>query len=153
VSAMDQLVTFFVGEHLLGLPVECVQEVKGQTPLESVPLAPTYVHGLINLRGDIVTALNVRALLHVEGQLPMNFLCVICHLQEHLVSLTVDSIGDVIHVDDSQIEDAPANVPEGLRKYIKCIYKTESKIVSVLDVTALAEELSPSASLLFSEIA
>src|SRR5215813_12669100 len=94
-----QLCTFFLDGHFFGVPVQQVQELIRYQEMTRVPLVPEVIRGLINLRGQIVLALDLRCRLGMKGrtdsELPMN---VVVRTDEGAVSLLVDEIGDVLEV-------------------------------------------------------
>lgn len=137
-----QFTTFHIGENLYGIEVMRVQEVTGNLPTISVPLAPKFVRGLINLRGQIATAIGLRELFGISTQKIGNEVSVVCKIEGNLVSLLVDSIGDVMEIPESQFEPPPAVVPPGVKKFLKGVYKTEGSILSVVDLEELSKELS-----------
>jgi len=104
----NQYCTFHLGNFIFGVGVREVQEVIRYQQMTQVPLAPATVGGLINLRGQIVTAIDLRERLGMPARdpkaLPMNV--VVCS-EDGAVSLLVDEIGDVIHVSSSQFEMVP----------------------------------------------
>lgn len=144
-----QLSTFFLDGLFFGIPVLNVQEVLRFQHMTPVPLAPRVVSGLINLRGQIVTAIDLRRRLHLperpEGQDPMN---VVTRTEDGAVSLLVDEIGDVIDVLDDDFESSPENVSDAIRGLIEGVYKLDKKLLLVLDVekTVDLEHNEPSAS-------
>lgn len=142
-SSTEQLTTFYVGDSLFGIEVMKVQEVTGGSHITSVPRAPQFISGLINLRGQIATAVNLNALFRDKTELQDNQMTVVCHFEGGLVSLIVDSIGDVVEVDKKQFEKTPEILPGNVRKYIKGIYKMNGSLMSVLDIEKIFEELSP----------
>jgi purine-binding chemotaxis protein CheW len=114
--AADQYCTFWVDGLFFGVAVMDVQEVLRYHDMTVVPRAPESVHGLINLRGQIVTAIDLRTRLGLparpEGQLPMN---VVLRSRDEVVSLLVDDIGDVIDTSDLTLEPAPVTLPAAVR--------------------------------------
>lgn len=143
-AASEQLTTFYVDGDLFGIEVLRVQEVTGSPSVFAVPLAPPFVRGLVNLRGQIATALGLREVFSKSGNGSENQMSVICKVDGNLVSLIVDSIGDVVEVDGSKFESVPDTIPSEIRRFIKGIYKMNGALLSVLDLEALAKELSPS---------
>lgn len=133
--------TFYVGDLYLGINVRQVQEVIRYQKMTRVPLAPPVVQGLINLRGQIVTAIDLRCWLNLprndSGKPPMN---VIVRDGSNAVSLLVDRIGDVISVSDDLFELPPSTVRSGLRGLMLGAYKLPGKLLLLLDTArALAE--------------
>ena len=132
----SQYCTFRVGQMFFGLEVEQVQEVIRFQSMTRVPLAPTEVHGLINLRGQIVTAIDMRTrmgLPHLDDELPMN---VILTGDYGAVSLLVDEIGDVIEVEDELFEHPPNTLGRDVRELVRGVYKLDGQLLLILDATA-----------------
>lgn len=129
-----QLCTFFLDGHHLGINVTQVQEVIRYQQLTPVPLAPPEIRGLINLRGQIVSALDLRLRLGLperpEGEVPMN---VVVRTAEGSLSLLVDRIGDVLEVDDADFEPPPDTLVGLPRQLIKGAYKLDGGLLAVLD--------------------
>lgn len=137
--------TFFIEGELFGIEVLKVQEVTGSTNVVPVPLAPLFVRGLINLRGQIATALGLRELFGQETQPHEQQMSVVCKIDGNLISLIVDSIGDVVEIDQVHFEKPPDTMPAAHKKYIKGVYKLNENLMSVIDLELLAKELSPTA--------
>jgi purine-binding chemotaxis protein CheW len=131
---MKQFSTFYLDRLLFGVEVARVQEVLRYQEMTPVPLAAPVVSGLINLRGQIVTALDLRRRLKLTeratDRLPMN---VVVRVGEEAVSLLVDEIGDVFEVDDDAFELPPETLQGEARRLIRGAYKLEDKLLLVLD--------------------
>ena len=131
----QQFSTFHLDGHLMGIEVVKVQEVIRAQRLTNVPLAPPEVRGLINLRGQIVTALDLRRRLDLaerpeRSPEPTN---VVVRTAEGSVSLLVDEIGDVLTVDDEAFERPPDTVDGVARTLIRGAYKLDGRLLLVLD--------------------
>lgn len=137
---MSQVTTFSVGDAWFGIDVMEVQEVMTSLPTSPVPRAPHFVKGLINLRGQIATALGMRDLLGKEGSTDQP-MAVVCKLEGNLVSLIVDSIGDVIEVEQENFEKVPSTVPLNIQKYVKGVYKMEDGFLNLINLEAISKEL------------
>jgi purine-binding chemotaxis protein CheW len=129
-----QYCTFFVDGHYFGLDVLKVQEIIRYQEMTAVPLAPSVVRGLINLRGQIVTAIDLRRRLELidrpEDQLPVN---VVVHTDDGAVSLLVDEIGDVLEVQEKAFERPPETLKGMARELILGAYKLEGRLLLILD--------------------
>ena len=129
-----QYATFFVADLFFGVDVLRVQEVLRSQQMTRVPQAPEVVEGLINLRGQIVTAIDMRRRLRLAprsgGQTPMN---VVVRTEDGAVSLLVDEIGDVLDVDAATYERPPENMDETARHLIRGVYKLKDRLLLVLD--------------------
>ncbi len=129
-----QYCTFRLDGHLFGVEVGEVQEVIRFQEMTKIPLAPEVVSGLINLRGQIVTAIDLRPRLGLparsDDHLPMN---VVVHSDDYWISLLVDEIGDVIEVDESLFEDAPETLSGSAKELILGAFKLENELLLALN--------------------
>lgn len=135
-----QYCTFFLDGRYFGVEVQQVQEVIRYQEMTRVPLASSVVSGLINLRGQIVTAIDLRRRLGLPdrptGQLPMN---VVVRTGDGAVSLLVDEIGDVIEVPTDQFESPPETLGGSARTLVEGAYKLEGRLLLVLNTYASVE--------------
>ena len=133
--ASGQLATFRLDGDLYGIEVEHVQEVLRSQQLTRVPLAPTAVAGLINLRGQVVTAIELRERLgrppRPEGTDPV---VIVVRLHGEAVSMLVDSIADVVDVDAGDFEAPPDTLEGHGRELIRGAYKLRGQLLLALDV-------------------
>ena len=133
-SETKQFCTFFLGDLIFGIEVIEIQEVIRYQEMTAVPLAPKMVHGLINLRGQIVTAIDLRSRLEMpplaEGQLPMN---VVVRTEDGAVSLLVDEIGDVIEIDGDNFEPPPETLHGVARDLVDGVYKLKERLLLLLN--------------------
>jgi purine-binding chemotaxis protein CheW len=134
-ATSGQLATFRLDGDLYGVEVEHVQEVLRSQQLTRVPLAPAAVAGLINLRGQVVTAIELRERLgrppRPEGT---DAVVVVVRLHGEAVSLLVDSIADVVDVDARDFEAPPDTLEGPARGLIRGAYKLDGKLLLALDV-------------------
>lgn len=145
---MSQYATFNVGEHLLGLDILGVREIIRVSDLTPVPRAESAIRGLLNLRGQIVTILD----LAVRLGLPPPAITESSHIvilkndsrQQggkgeglDLVGLLVDAIGDVIEADESRMEPPPANVMEGDDRFLAGVLKTDLGLLVLINLPEL----------------
>lgn len=130
----EQYCTFMVGDLFFGVAVTEVQEVLRHQPMTPVPRASEAVTGLINLRGQIVTAVDLRVRLGLPARdadvLPMN---VIVRSRGEVVSLLVDDIGDVIDTAGIDPEPAPSNMPLRVQDVVSGVRPLPDSILLVLD--------------------
>lgn len=130
----SQFCTFCLDRMLFGVEVHQVQEVIRYQQMTRVPLASRAVRGLINLRGQIVTAIDLRRRLDLperpSDQLPMN---VVVRTAEGLVSLLVDDIGDVLEVEEESFERPPETLKGVARELIRGAYKLKDRLLLALD--------------------
>jgi purine-binding chemotaxis protein CheW len=135
-----QYSTFYVDNLYFGIEVLQVQEVLRYQEMTRVPLAPDVIEGLINLRGQIVTAVDMRRRLKLTarpaGQTPMNM---VVRSGDGAVSLLVDEIGDVIEVKRDCYEATPVNMPAEQRQMIDGVYKLDGRLLLVLATERVLE--------------
>ena len=129
-----QFCTFFVNGLFFGVEVLKVQEVIRYQVMTQVPLAPPMIQGLINLRGQIVTAIDLRRRLELApreaDQLPMN---VVVRSDDGAVSLLVDEIGDVVEIQDDIYERPPETLKGVARELVQGVYKLKEQLLLILD--------------------
>lgn len=129
-----QFCTFYLAGQYFGLDVMKVQEIIRAQVMTPVPLAHPVVRGLINLRGQIVTAIDLRRRLDLpdraEGQQPVN---VVVETDDGAVSLLVDEIGDVLDVSDREYERPPETLKGTARELIVGTYKLGDRLLLILD--------------------
>ena len=131
---VQQFCTFFLQDQFFGVPVQQVQEVIRYQEMTRVPLVPPVIRGLINLRGQIVMALDLRRRFGMEdrpaSELPMN---VVVRTDDGAVSFLVDEIGDVLEAGEDSLERPPATMPKHARELVSGIYKLPERLLLVLD--------------------
>lgn len=129
-----QFCTFFLKDLFFGVDVVKVQEVLRYQEMTRVPLSSKVIQGLINLRGQIVTAIDLRRRLELEPrkseELPMN---VVLTTNEGAVSLLVDEIGDVVEIDETIYEKPPENLQGKTRELVEGVYKLKERLLLILD--------------------
>jgi purine-binding chemotaxis protein CheW len=130
----EQYCTFWVAGQFFGVSVNEVQEVLRHQPMTPVPRAHEAVRGLINLRGQIVTAVDLRVRLGLPprspDELPMN---VIVRSRGEVISLLVDDIGDVIDTAGLSIESVPPTMPLKMADVVQCVRPMSDAVLLVLD--------------------
>lgn len=130
----SQFCTFYLDKLLFGIELRGVQEVIRYVEMTAVPLAPSAVRGLINLRGQIVTAIDLRRRLELDARaaemLPSN---VVVRSEDGPVCLLVDEIGDVVKVEEGSFEPLPETVQGAVRSVILGVHKLDKRLMHVLD--------------------
>ena len=144
-----QFCTFYLDDYYFGINVLEVQEVLRHLEMTRVPLAPPVVRGLINLRGQIITAIDLRQRLDLpareSGEHPVN---IVVTTIDGAVSLLVDEIGDVLEVSESDFETLPATLRGSARELLLGAYKLENRLLLILDTkrtVSLGNERLPDA--------
>jgi purine-binding chemotaxis protein CheW len=128
--------SFEVGSLLIGIPVDRVQEILRYQDVTRVPLVDRAVHGLINLRGQILTAIDLRVRLGLpERDDHSALMSVVVHSPDGAVSLLVERIGEVVEVHYSQYERSPETLTGIAASLIPGTFKLPDRLLHVLDVT------------------
>ncbi len=142
----SQFCTFYLDKLLFGVELKGVQEVIRSLEMTKVPLAPSVVNGLINLRGQIVTAVDLRRRLELRprsaGTLAMN---VVVRSEDGAVSLLVDEIGDVVEVEDATFEPPPETLRGAVRTMILGVHKLDGRLMHVLDIEKACQMIDAAA--------
>jgi len=127
--------TFYVADLFFGVDVVHVQEVLRLQQMTPVPQAPGVIEGLINLRGQIVTAIDMRRRLGLPlrqgDETPMN---IVVRTSDGAVSLLVDEIGEVLEMEAGDYELPPQNLNPAARELIRGVYKLENELLLILDI-------------------
>lgn len=133
-------VTMFIEGQLFGIPVLTVQDVLGPQKITRIPLAPREVAGSLNLRGRIVTAIDVRLRLGLSNQGGDNkSMSVVVDMGGELYSLMVDQVGEVLSLPAAKFERNPPTLDLMWREFSTGIYRLEDKLLVVLDVAKLLD--------------
>jgi purine-binding chemotaxis protein CheW len=137
--------TFHVGDLFFGIEVLKVQELLRSQDVTRVPLAHPVIEGLINLRGQIVTAVDMRRQLKIEprpaDRLPMN---IVVRSGDNAVSLLVDEIGDVLEVASESCEPPPDTLRAEEKEIVDGVCKLEGKLLLTIDTERLVRSFSES---------
>jgi purine-binding chemotaxis protein CheW len=156
--SQKQFASFYVGENLFGVDVRLIREINRSLDITPVDGAPQFVRGLLNLRGQIVTVIDVRNRMGLTGNAAAiaGCRCVVLKTSEELAekraedetientshdltALFVDSIGDMVTFEDNDIEPSPANMGEVEGRFIYGIVKLEKELLIILKVKELLE--------------
>lgn len=135
--AADYL-TINLADQIFGIPVLQIQDVLGEMQVTRVPLAPPEVSGALNLRGRIVTAINVRKRLGLpvhNGEKQQ--LSVVVEHEGELYSLIIDSVNDVISIENKNIQQNPATLDQLWRDISTGIYRMDDRLMIIMDVSKL----------------
>lgn len=135
-----QFCTFYLDNYCFGINVLEVQEVFRYQKITSMPLAPKVITGMINLRGQIITAVNLRLRLGMEprpeDQVPMN---IVIRTNGTVMDLLVDRIGDVMEISEDLFEQPPDTVQRAMRELVIGVYKLKNRLLMVLDTKKIAQ--------------
>lgn len=134
--------TFFIAGQLYGVPVDGVQEVLLGQSLTRVPLSPPAVVGLINLRGQIVTAVDMRCVLGLPASVDLGEqMNVVLRIDGMPVSLLVDGIGDIL-TPPGAMERPPETLRRQLGDFVAGVFQLERSLLLVLDIERILDDAS-----------
>jgi|YNPMSStandDraft_1061717.scaffolds.fasta_scaffold32901_2 purine-binding chemotaxis protein CheW len=132
------LITFYLGDFIFGIPAEKVVEINKDLEITPVPLADEFILGIMNLRGHIVTVMDLQKKIKLQGDLNYR-LNLIIKKDNELLSFLVEKIGDILEVPVAKLEETPDRI-EGLdRDYIENIYQLPDRLLLLLSVNKLFE--------------
>ncbi len=135
---LEDFVTFVIEGQMFGIPVLMVQDILSPSKIASIPLAPPEVRGPINLRGRIVTVIDVRVRLGLEKRaVNEGAMAVTVEQDNELYTLLVDEVGDVIGLKSDLYENNPSTLDPLWREFALGIFRLEDRLMVVLDVTRL----------------
>ena len=135
-----QFSTFFLNNDLFGLNILEVQEIQMPQPITPIPTAPEHILGLISLRGQIVTLMDLRKRLGMpvltQSKNPYH---IVVKSSSAMACLEVGAIGDVINVPRAEFRPPPESVTTINKKYLEGVYQMKNRILTVLSVQEILE--------------
>ena len=135
-----QFCSFYLDQLLFGIESQKIQEVVAYRPLRAVPLAPPAVSGLMNLRGQVVVAFELRRQLELAERPPnLTPVCLIVRDEQGTVCLLADEVGNVLEVQEDTFEPVPETLSPRLRSLILGVHKLEGRLMHVLDTGRACE--------------
>ncbi len=134
----QDFVTMTVAGQAFGIPVLHVRDVLGPQRITRVPLAPPEIEGSLNLRGRIVTAVNMRQRLHLpKSDFPEKAMAVVVEYDDEPYSLLVDEVGEVLRLSDRQRDSNPATLDAKWRQIADGLYRLDGSLLIVLNIAAV----------------
>lgn len=137
-SQAKQLVVFNVAELSCGIDIEYVQEINKKCDITPVHLAPPYIKGVINLRGRILSVIDLRIKMGLQAKESQhdNRMVIVSWRGEH-VAIEVDKVEDILSVDENEISGVPPNLADTIRNHLYGVYKTEETLVGMIALDVL----------------
>jgi purine-binding chemotaxis protein CheW len=140
---MTQLSTFMVGKYLFGVDVALVQEIMRVRSMTPVPLSVPEIAGLINLRGEVLTAVDLRVLFGLDpADTSSNPINIVVRVDDEPVSLLVDAIGGVVDVSTLPFQSTPSTVDHKARALIQGAYTLPDQLLLALDARKVLADLA-----------
>lgn len=132
-----QLATFWLGDFLLGINIHCIRGINRVGTITPVPEAPVTVAGVVNLRGDVVTVVDLRSILHLSPiEITPKSRLLIVQSEAESIGLLVDRVADVVTVSTDNAEPLPANFNGVASQYFTDVYRVGADLLVTLDVAA-----------------
>ena len=136
-----ELATFYVGDSLCGMDILKVQEINKLLEMTEVPLAPDYVKGILNLRGQIVTVIDLGSKLELaDTDTDSETRNIIVNSNGEYIGLLVHKIGDVERTEEENIEPPPANIGGIQGRYFEGVFKKENSLIGILNVEEILKD-------------
>lgn len=133
--------TFYVGGALCGINILNIQEINKNFEITQVPQASDYIEGILNLRGRIVTIIDLGRKLGLEPtKKDKDNRNIIVNSEDEHIGLLVDSISDVVLAQKKDLEPAPSNIGNVKGKYFQGVLKTETKLIGILDIDEVLKD-------------
>jgi purine-binding chemotaxis protein CheW len=139
-----EIASFYLGDALMGISIDSVEEINHHLDLTPVPHAPSCVRGVMNLRGEVVTVIDLRSVLGLEPTVTTRRTCnVVVRSAGERIGLLADRVGDVVRTERNRIDPPPANVAGTDGRFFLGVCKLPNALLLVLDteqVLALGAE-------------
>ena len=136
-----EFATFYVGGALCGIDILNIQEINKNFEITNVPQASDYVEGILNLRGRIVTIIDLGKKLGLESvNKDKDNRNIIVNSEDEHIGLLVDSISDVVLAQKSDIETAPSNIGGAKGKFFQGVLKTETQLIGIMDIAEVLKD-------------
>ena len=137
-SQTAQYATFYCGKAVLGLDIQCVQEINRTTSITRVPLSPPCVRGVMNLRGEVVTMLDLRTLMGLPpAECTKNSRNLILKFDGEIFGLWVDGVADILAISEAEISAPPSNISIADSRMIRGVYQQEGNLVMLVNPAEL----------------
>ncbi len=131
----EEFATMFVGGLMFGIQVSVIQDILAETCIVPVPLTPDDIRGVINLRGRVVTAIDLRRRLQMPLENDQStFMSTVVEFESEYYSLLVDKVGEVVTLPINGLERNPPTLQMEIAKFSKGIYRLQDKLLVILDI-------------------
>ncbi|TNE69797.1 hypothetical protein EP331_13645 [bacterium] len=134
------VLTFDLDKSRLALPVEYIQEILLEQKYTTVPLSGDEIEGLFSLRGQVITAIDLRKKMNMDSRGDARFANIVIKIGEEQFSFIVDQIGEVVQLDDVVLEPLPGNLRLKWGKWSQHVFREEGKLVLLMDLHALIDQ-------------
>ena len=135
-----QMIIFDIGQEKFGVKITRIHEINRMTEITELPDTSRYFAGIINLRGDIISVVDLRKRLGLENvENTEDTRIIVVEYQDDDVGLIVDAVSEVLHIDEEEVEDPPQSMVGIKNDYLTGVVKIDDNIVNILDLDNLLE--------------
>lgn len=133
-----QICSFYLGDALCGIDINSVQEISKDMEISNVPLSPDWVIGIKNLRGGIVSLIDLGEKIGLQpSKIDENSRIIIVNWKSEYIGLLVDKISNILEADRNLLEDPPSNVKGMQGKYFQGVINTNSGLIALMNIDAV----------------
>lgn len=135
----EQLITFQIADKLLGVDIMAIREIRAWTPTTAIPHAPSFVRGVVNLRGTVLPVIDLSERLGWERIDPTGrHVIIVLQIGSQLNGLIVDSVNDIVRVETAEMQPPPELGQVGAERFLEGLIAVEDRMAMVLDLRAMA---------------
>ncbi len=132
-NELKQYCTFYVGNYYLGIEISYVQEVLKRQTISYIPLSSKNIRGLINLRGEIITAMDMWSILNIENESETEMNMVV-RTSNGTISLVVEKISDIIEIGADKYQSIPSHLDEKMKPLLTGVYQLDSELLLLINL-------------------
>ena len=130
-----ELISFRVGTQEFCVDIMAVREIRGWAPATPLPQSPSYVRGVINLRGAVLPIVDLAARLEIGAAEPTaRHVIIVAHIGERVVGLLVDAVSDILTITDELIQPTPDVACEAVKAFVKGILPLDGRMISLISL-------------------
>jgi purine-binding chemotaxis protein CheW len=145
-DARRELVSFRVGEQEYCVDIMSVREIRGWTPATALPQSPSYVVGVINLRGAVLPIIDLnRRLSGVPVQASARNVIIVTHIGHRLVGLLVDAVSDILTVADDLIQPTPDVACDTVKSFVRGVIAMDGRMISLISLDRILPDVEAEA--------
>ena len=135
----EQLITFQMADKLLGVDIMAIREIRAWTPTTAIPHAPSFVRGVVNLRGTVLPVIDLSERLGWGRIDPTGWhVIIVLQIGSQLNGLIVDSVNDIVRVEPAEMQPPPELSQAGAERFLEGLIAVEDRMAMVLDLRAMA---------------
>ena len=141
-----ELIAFRIGEQEFCVDIMSVREIRGWTPATPLPRAPSYMKGVINLRGAVLPIIDLGARFGLTTSEPTaRHVIMVAHVGGRMVGLLVDAVSDIIQLTDEAVQPTPDIASEHVKTFVKGLFALEGRMISLIELDRIVPEVEAEA--------